>query len=158
MEINFTQVLFQAVNFGVILFVLNKYLYKPVKNMLDQREKKINEGLAAAEKNLKAEAEAEKKKKEEISKARREASKILADAKVEAKKQADAVVEKARAEAKKESARIIDSARAAIEEEKKALQTSLKELVVKTTEKLLADSLTANEIEKITNKMVSKIK
>lgn len=158
MEINIGQVLFQVVNFGVILFVLNKYLYKPVKNMLDQREKKINEGLAAAERNLKAENEVEKHKKDELAKARKEAAKILADAKSEAKAQAEAYLDKAKVEAKKEAARILEAAKTSVEEEKRNMRSSLKELVVSTTGKLLSESLSSSEIEKITNKMVSSIK
>lgn len=158
MEINISQVLFQAVNFGIIMFVLNKYLYKPVKEMLENREKKINEGLAAAERNLKAEADVEKRKKDELGKARREAAKIIADAKIEAKKQAEAYLEKAKAEAKKEAGHILDAAQTSVKEEKRALQSSLKDLVVETTKKLLAETLTAKEVEKITSGMVAKIK
>ena len=54
MEINLYQVLFQIFNFGVVMYLLNKVLYKPVLKMLDERAKKINEGMALADKNLKA--------------------------------------------------------------------------------------------------------
>lgn len=158
MEINIAQVLFQALNFGAVLYILNRFLYKPVKDILDQRERKVNEGLAAAERNLKAESEVEKYKKEELVKARREAAKIIADAKAEAKKQEEQILEKAKAEAKKEALRLVESAQNTIEEEKRAMRASLKELVIATTSKLLSESLTNAEIEKITSKMVKSIK
>jgi len=79
MEINIWQVLFQVINFGVILFVLNKILYKPVLKLLDDRAKKINEGQAMAEKNLKEAAELDKVRKTELAKVRKEASAIISN-------------------------------------------------------------------------------
>ena len=84
MEINIYQILFQILNFGVVMYLLNKVLYKPVMKMLDDRAKKINEGMSQAEKNLKAGEEIEKTKKAEVSKARKEASSIIAAAEVDA--------------------------------------------------------------------------
>ena len=76
MDINIWQVLFQAFNFGVILLVLNKFLYKPIQKVLDDREKKINAGLAAAEASLKAQDEVEKSKKSALAGARKSAAEI----------------------------------------------------------------------------------
>lgn len=114
MEINIWQVLFQAVNFGVILFVLNKVLYKPVMKMLDDRAKKINEGMAAAEKNLKEAGEIEKLKKAEVAKARKDAAAIIRQAEVEAKKAADSILEASKKKAKDEAERIVKNAESEI--------------------------------------------
>src|SRR3989338_593740 len=38
----------QAVNFLVLLFILNKFLYKPVLKTLDQRKQKVSQSLKAA--------------------------------------------------------------------------------------------------------------
>ncbi|MBI2453422.1 F0F1 ATP synthase subunit B [Candidatus Peregrinibacteria bacterium] len=43
-------VAFQALNFIVLLFLLNKILYKPLLKLLKDREKKIKEGVENAEK------------------------------------------------------------------------------------------------------------
>lgn len=157
MEINFLQVLFQAVNFGVILFVLNKFLYKPIKKVLDDRQDKINEGLKAAEKNLKAQDELEKTKKQELAKARREAAKLVSDAKKDAKLQADSIVKDAKDKASQEAARIIQSAKESAKSAEADMAASVKELTIASTRKLLGSTLSDAEIKKITTAMIKKL-
>jgi F-type H+-transporting ATPase subunit b len=154
MEINIWQVLFQVVNFGVILFVLNKVLYKPVMKMLDDRAKKINEGMAAAEKNLKEAGEIEKLKKAEIAKARKDAAAILRQAEAEAKKSADEIIEAGRKKAKEEAERLMKNAESEIAASKKAMEGQAVELALAMAKKALSQAMTAAEIEKITKGML----
>ena len=158
MEINIWQVLFQAVNFGVILFVLNKVLYKPVMKMLDDRAKKINDGMAAAEKNLKEAGEIEKLKKAEVAKARKDAAAIIRQAEVEAKKAADSILEASKKKAKDEAERIVKNAESEIAAAKKAMEGQAVELALAMAKKALAAALTAAETEKITKAMLKELK
>jgi len=41
----------QLVVFGIVVFALNKFAYKPILQVLDERRKRIEESLASAEKN-----------------------------------------------------------------------------------------------------------
>lgn len=158
MEINFLQVLFQVVNFGVILFVLTKFLYKPIQKVLDERQAKINDGLKAAEVSLKTQAEVEDSKKKELGRARREAAKIIEGAKKDAKVQADAMLKDAKDKAGKEAAAILESAKSSAAASQKKQDAALKELTVATTKRLLSGTLSAKEVAAITNSMVSKLK
>lgn len=158
MEINIMQVLFQAVNFGLIFFVLVKYLYKPVLKLLDDRAVKINDGLKAAEKNLKSQTELEEAKAKELTKARREATKLLADAKAEAKLKANEYLKDAKAKAHKEVEAMLANAKSGTASAEKKMAESLKDLTITTTKKLLAESLSAKEIKSITDRMVKKLK
>lgn len=157
MEINFLQVLFQVVNFGVILFVLNKFLYKPIQKVLDERAAKINDGLKAAEKNLKAQAEVEVSQKKELAKARREAGKIITDAQLEAKEQADQIVKQAKDKAVKEVESMLAASRASIQAAETKSTSALKELTIATTKRLLRETLSASEVKSITSSMVKKL-
>lgn len=47
--INWKLLAIQAVNFGLLLFVLHRYLYKPVLAMVDLRKKKIERSVHDAE-------------------------------------------------------------------------------------------------------------
>jgi len=104
----------QAVNFGVLLVALTYFLYKPVLNMLDERRKKIEQGVKDASKakeeldNAEAESSdivgaatgraeeivlnakgvAEQKGQEIISGAQERSERILTDAEVKAKEAA----------------------------------------------------------------------
>jgi F-type H+-transporting ATPase subunit b len=48
--IQWTKLIPQLFNFGIVLWVLWKFAYKPVFNMLDVRQKKIAESIANADK------------------------------------------------------------------------------------------------------------
>ena len=158
MQINIWQVLFQAFNFGLILYVLTKYLYKPLMKLLDDRAKKINEGLAAAEKNLKAASESEKIVKAELGKAKKTAATILADTEKEAKIKGGEIVEQARVKAKAEA----DKIRADIAGEQAELDKQIEKkaavLATAMVKKALAETLTAKDSEKITSAIIAKLK
>ena len=158
MQINIWQVLFQTFNFGLILYVLTKYLYKPLMKLLDDRAKKINEGLAAAEKNLKAASESEKIVKAELGKAKKTAATILADTEKEAKIKGGEIVEQARVKAKAEA----DKIRADIAGEQAELDKQIEKkatvLATAMVKKALAETLTAKDSEKITSAIIAKLK
>ena len=54
MEINWFTVIAQIVNFLILVWLLKRFLYKPVLNAVDEREKKISGQLAHAEATKKA--------------------------------------------------------------------------------------------------------
>ena len=63
MEIKLAQVIFQAINFLVVLSGLTFLLYKPVLKILEQRANKIKEAQQAAEATLKEKEGLEEYKK-----------------------------------------------------------------------------------------------
>lgn len=98
MQIQLTQILFQIVNFGVVLGVLWVLLYKPVLKIFAERAKRIEEGQKAAAKAL--------ENQEQI-------AEIKAKTEAEAKKKASQVLKEATAEAEKQKATLIEDARTA---------------------------------------------
>ncbi|MFH2019330.1 MAG: F0F1 ATP synthase subunit B [bacterium] len=158
MEINFSQVLFQVLNFGVIFWVLTKYLYKPVLKLLADRKDKINAGLAAAEKNLKAEKDSENEKKAVLAKARKEAAEIIKDATLESKKQGEAIVKEAKEKASQEAERILTKAENAASQKQKEASLLLKDLVIATTSKVLGETLSKKELDSINKAIANKLK
>lgn len=156
MEINIGQVLFQALNFGVILFVLTKFLYKPLMKLLDERAKKINDGLAAAEKNMASAAEAEKSVKAELAKAKKMGTTIISDAEKEAKVKGDKIIEDAKAKAKGEASKIIADAHATVEAFDKKLQTEATKVATRLIKEALK-KLPAKDAEKITSSIIAEL-
>ena len=59
MEINWFTVIAQIINFLILVWLLKRFLYKPVLNAIDEREKKIAAQLSDAE-TKKAEAQKER--------------------------------------------------------------------------------------------------
>ncbi len=158
MDINLKALLFQIVNFSVLTALLTYFLYQPILTIFKQRRKKINDGLAAAEQNLKEKEALEKKKKQILTKARKEALAILEEAKKEAAVQKAELVKRAKLEAKEEADKILAKARNEIKAQEKAFQDKLGEIIVKTTQKLLAEALTPKQREAITKKMLAQLK
>ena len=136
MNLNATLVA-QLVVFFILAWVTMKFVWPPIVKALDERAKKIADGLAAADKAKSDLAHAEKKVVEELRKARESAT----DVRAAAEKQAAVFLDEARAEA----ARIIAQAREAAEAEagvaaqraKEALRDQVAHLAVAGAEKIL---------------------
>lgn len=47
--IDWKLLLIQMINFGILLALLTKFLYRPLMNIIDERQKKIAEGVRSAE-------------------------------------------------------------------------------------------------------------
>ncbi len=84
--IDWKLLLAQVVNFAILLFVLKRYAYKPMLQMLDDRTSKIERGLQDAEAATIKLHEIEEKEKAVLSEARAEAKKLLMDADESGKK------------------------------------------------------------------------
>lgn len=148
------QILAQIFNFTVLVILLNKLLYKPILKALEERKKKIKEGLDAAEK-MKAEEEISGKKREEIiKKARLEASQIIEEGKKAGKLQESEIIEKAVSE--KNS--ILEKGREELQSLKKEMVSQLRketvDLAKSWVEAILARALDNKSQLNIINKKI----
>jgi len=133
----------QLVVFFILAWVTMKFVWPPIVKALDERAKKIADGLTAADKAKSDLAHAEKKVVEELRKARESAT----DVRASAEKQAAVFLDEARAKA----ARIIAQAREAAEAEagvaaqraKEALRDQVAQLAVAGAEKILRKEINA---------------
>ena len=158
MEIDIKQILLQALNFGVLFFILAKFLFRPILKILDERAQKIAEGLALTEKNKEAEMRIKKKSEEVLARAERQAAKIIEDARKESKELGKSIVADAKSEAEKVVEREQSAFMERMADEERQFKVRVTNLVANTTSRVLADSLTVAEIKKITKKEVSKLK
>lgn len=158
MDIQINQILFQLINFSVVLFVLNKFLYKPLTNILEQRKNKVALGQKAAEANLKTEKELEKTKTKIVSEARAEADEIVKEAKKKAKKDYSEIM----ADAKKKAEKVLEKERKSLEslinQDREDMQKQFAGMVTQTTEQLLKKYLTAAEHKKIISSQIKDLK
>lgn len=149
MQIQWYQILFQIINFGILIFVLQKFLYDPIIKVIDQRNKKIQDGIKAAEENLSEKAKLEEFEKAIKLKAEKEATEILAqarkDADVQTKEMLNSAKEDTQALVKKELHILKD--KLADEEEK--LKGRIGNLVVEMTSKVLEKTLSNADQKKI---------
>lgn len=133
----------QLVVFFILAWFTMKFVWPPIMKALDERAKKIADGLAAADKAKTDLQLAEKKVGEELRKARESATELRGGA----EKQAAQLIDEARAEA----ARIIAQAREAAEQEaaaatqraKEALREQVALLAVAGAERILRKEINA---------------
>lgn len=137
MQIEPTQILFQIINFGVVVGVLTFLLYKPVLKVLEERSQRIEEGQKAAEAAMAEKNNLEEMKAKIKKEAEKEAAKIIDDARASAKEQAKQILAQAEAKSQEELAQ----AREQLENEKSQLARDMKkefnDAVITVSEKVL---------------------
>ena len=142
MSINATLII-QMIVFAILVWFTMKFVWPPITAALDERAKKIADGLSAADKAKSELAVANKKVEAQLSAARDDAAKRLADA----ERLAQQMVEDAKSRASEEAAKIIASARAEAAQESVKARETLREqvagLAVKGAEAILRKEVNA---------------
>lgn len=142
---NITVTLFgQIAAFILLIWFVNKVLWGPINNLLVERQKKISDGLAAAEKGKHQLELSGKLAKEAMHEARVQATEILA----QAERRANEIVEEAKSNAHTEGERIIASAHAEIGQEvnhaREQLRGHVAAIAVSGASKILGREIDAN--------------
>jgi len=125
--INGKLLLVQAVNFGVVLFVLTFTLYKPLMRILEDRQGRIKKGVEDARAAEAARIGAEDESRRIAADAARKAEGVLALAYTKAGVEEKRIVSEARAEEE----RIIQDATERAAEEKRRILTEGKEEIAR---------------------------
>jgi len=111
--------------FLVVFGVLAKFGFPAIVNMVDERNKYIDESLRKAHEAQERLANIEKEGESILQEAREKQAQILK----EAAQTRDAMVEQAQEKARKEGARLMEEAKVAIEQEKKAAIADIRQQV-----------------------------
>ena len=112
-------------NLFIQMFLMKKFLFKPIRRVLVERQKRADQNIRAAEQE-KAEAEAVKAEyTKNMAQAREEAAGILERAKQDASQQADELLQSARSEAQALKAKAESDIR---QEKKRALNEAKDEI------------------------------
>lgn len=134
--------------FVILLFLLTKFAWKPILNMVNTREEKITEALELAEKTKLEMQQLATQNEELLKEARKERDSMIKDAKATAEKVVDDAKNKAKAEAEK----VLSNARVAINAEKIAAVAELKEQMaafsIEIAEKIVHENLSNNDKQK----------
>ena len=142
----------QIVNFLVLFFVLKKFLYKPVLNLLEKRRETIEKSLADAKRIEELVAKSKGEYEEELRKARVEAGKIIeaAESAAEAMRQEKLLL------TKQDMEKVIEQGKRQLQAERESMLREVRAgaavLVASATSAVLADIYT----EKIDKALVQK--
>lgn len=148
----------QIVNFLIIFWVLKRFMYKPVLKLLDERRKKIEDGLKHAEEAEIKFAESVKKEEEILKKAQSEAKKMLDEARDAREK----MLKDAEEDTKKQVAKLLTEARDLINEEttqaSKKLEVQVSKLAIEFLNKSTKGLFGEKEQEIIMKNALKKLK
>jgi F-type H+-transporting ATPase subunit b len=142
LSINATLII-QMIVFAILVWFTMKFVWPPITAALDERARKIADGLSAADKAKTELAAANKRVEAQLSAARDDAQKRLADA----ERLAQQMVEDAKGRASEEAAKIIANANAEAEQAAVKARETLREqvagLAVKGAEQILRREVNA---------------
>jgi len=146
----------QIVVFLTLVFLLKKYLYGPMNDLMQKRADRIAEGLAAADAGKEARAKAEQEIAAQLKEARLKAQDIISAA----EKRSAEINEEAVVKARTNAQQIVDSAREEVQAEaEKARQELRKEvagLAILAAERILDVELDGKRHAKLVEGVVSK--
>ena len=139
----------QCISFAIVAFLLQRYAYKPILNVLAERRQRIKEGLDNAEKVKQELANAQARTHEMMVQAGQQAAKMIEEARAAAAKVEERETQKAIAAAQA----IVEKARQATEAEHAHMLAELRRevgrLVVATTAKVTGKVLTLDDQERL---------
>ncbi len=157
MKINWFTVIAQVINFLILVWLLRRYLYKPILSAVDEREKKIASQLKDA-KSDKADAKKEQeefeKKNEDFDKQKKE---LMDKAIAETKDEREKLLEEARSDANKLSTKLEEASKAALEKLNHEIVQKTQEEVFSITRKALSDLASASLEEQSVNIFVKRL-
>ena len=156
MNINAT-LLAQAVVMIVFVAICWRYIYPPILSVMQEREKRISDGLEAAKKADDSLEEAKLAFDKELNQAKAEAADILE----KANNRASQIVSDASLKAETEAEKIMMSASASIENEtnkaKEELRQQMSDIIIDTTQKILGDEISKEKHKDILKKAAEEL-
>lgn len=156
MNINLT-LIGQAISFAIFVWFCVKYVWPPIIKALEERETRIADGLAAAEKGQRDLENAGQRVEEILQEGRDKAQEFVN----QSQKRADEIVDQAKQTASEEGERILAAARGQIEQERNEARESLRRevaaLALAGAEQVLMREVDANAHREVLDKLTAEI-
>jgi F-type H+-transporting ATPase subunit b len=155
---NFTLTLIaQAVSFAIFIWLTVRFVWPPILNAIETRQKTIADGLAEAERGRSSLADARKQTETILKDARTRAHELVA----QAEQAANQRIEESKSQAKTEGERLLAAAKGQIEQEVQAARQQLREqiaaLAVSGAEKILRREVDARAHAEMLDRLKAQI-
>jgi F-type H+-transporting ATPase subunit b len=147
----------QSIAFAVFVWFCMKYIWPPLIAALEERNARISEGLAAAQRGQKNLEEAQAKVSDSLKDAKQQAQEIIN----QAQKRATEIVDEAKDIAREEADRIKSMAKADIEQQVNSAKGELRKevslIALAGVEKILGREVNAKTHDAVLNELVAQI-
>ena len=147
----------QIVNFVILLYILKRFLYKPILKVLDERKKRIETSMNQSAEIQKKFEEVSQKQQEILDEAKKESTRIIGTAKTEAK----ILTNQIQTEANTQAEEIMKRNQQSLQLEKQKMISEAKQelidVVASATERVVERSLTKADKDRLVKKSVAEI-
>ena len=149
--------LMQMISFALLIWFTMKFIWPPLMNAIEERQKKIAEGLAAADRSQKDLAQAQDRVNEALREARTKANEIIEQAHARANQILDKAKEDAVAEAQRQKAAAAAEIESAANRAKEEMRRQLSGLAVAGAERLIRREIDQNAHRAILDELAAEI-
>ncbi|MCC6234303.1 MAG: F0F1 ATP synthase subunit B [Verrucomicrobiales bacterium] len=156
--VTWTLFISQLVSFCIVAFLLHRFAYKPILQVLEDRKQRIAESLANAEKIKVQLAEAEAARREMLQKANTDATKLIEEARAAAARVQEVETQKAIAQAEQIITKAREAAQGDYEKMKQDLRKEMGRLAVDLAARVTGKILTVDDQRRLadeTNKQLA---
>ena len=137
LQISVPEFIWTIISFFLFMFLLNKFLFKPVMTLMDERKARIDAGLEEGKKARAALEENEARLAQELAEKGSEARSVISEARSEAEKAKSETLDAAHAEAEKLRKNVRERVKAEEADAVKELDGNMPELVALLSGRLL---------------------
>ncbi|MCF8008207.1 MAG: F0F1 ATP synthase subunit B [Halanaerobiales bacterium] len=155
-EIN-TTLLWQVINFLVLLWLLKRYLYGPIKEILDKRENMIKSEINEAEERHQEAIELKEEYKAELKRAQDKSSDIIDKAEQRARERAKEIINQAKEKANKIEIDKLQEIKQAKVKARKEIRDQFTEVTLMAAAKMIGQEIDKRKHEDLMSEYIDKI-
>lgn len=154
---NVSLLFWEFVTFFILLFLLFRYVFPPIREQISKRQAQIEQAIDEAEKTRAEARELLDEYRRQIEEARGEGRRILE----ESRRQAEAQRERTKKEAREEGERIIERARSEIDRERDAALREVRRevagMVIEASERVIGREVGRDEHERLISQALDEL-
>jgi F-type H+-transporting ATPase subunit b len=156
-SINPYEIILQIINFGILYWLLKKFLAKPLSTFLANRSNLIKHNIETSELNKKKSEDLLAQQKETLKSAQVEAQSIRKKAEDAAQKELSTIVEEGKESAQKLIAQAKQDIEVQTNNARKTLLTDVGDLAIKVVEKFVATKVSESDKKQAIDKLVEQV-
>lgn len=147
----------QLASFALFSYLVYRFLWDPLTNLMEERRKRVADGLAAAERGQRERELADKHAREVLHEAKEQANEIVANA----QRRANELIEAAKSDARVEGERLVAAARSEIEQQmnqaREGLRREVVTLAIEGAERVLRRKIDAKADSEVLEKIAAQL-
>ena len=151
------KLIFQVINFLLLLYLLNRFLFKAVIRMLDERQQRISKGLEDAEAAARDRDLARAEREAALDEARKEAQAMIARATKIADDSKAEILAEAKAQAEKATSKARDEITAEKDRALAELRTHVAELAIEAAGRLVKSEMNAPTQRRLVEEFLAEV-